>query len=1649
MSAGEENLNDTAPLWNIIGTQFRDNPAYLVQQHLDSYNHFYGDAKFGGEIMNIFRDNNPVRFVERQMFSSEENPNSVKDLEIMNERRAKCLIYMGGKNGDRIYYGKPVLYNDARGNGQEGKGNDDKDDKKKDSIQYLYPNDARLRNMTYGFTIHYDIEVETTYYDVTQGYKEVVSNQVYENIYLGRFPIMVQSNQCILAGLSREARFNFGECRNDFGGYFIINGKEKLIVSQERMADNMILVQKMTPSDSNPFSYTSDIHSVSEDTSKPIRYMSVKMFAEEKHIVAFVPMAAKPIPLFILMRALGVISDKEIIEYCLLDIEKNSDMVDLFTASIHDAGTVFTQSAALVYISQLFMKRGTIAETFNILMNYFLPHLGENNFLDKAYFIGHMVFKMLRVSLEREPPTDRDNFKYKRIDTSGTLIRDLFREYWILQNQALFLKLDKELYYKRELYGPKNDVMGDGFQKLIANIPSMLASNRAVEKGFAKGFRGNWGAGKFTKRVGLVQDLNRLSWNTFMSHLRKTVLHIELSAKIVAPHLLQSSQWGMLDPLDVPDGGEVGLHKHLTLSVAITNQISSAYVMEFLNTHLNIRPIQQFPPLFLSTRPKIFVNGIWFGVVMDNSEPLEVIRTLKRWRRNGFLPLHMSVSFDFSEYAIYIYTDSGRVTRPYLYRKQSGEISMNAIRKRLIDNGSNPVSWKELVNGSLNKDDLLINKNKCLKPKESNPEQVKHEGVLEYLDINEEENAVIANNLREFSSSLDLPTPYTHMEIDPSLILGVMGNSIIFPEHNQLPRNVFSCGQSRQACSLYNSNYPVRMDKSGIVLNYGQIPLIKSKYLKYINHEEMPYGVNTIVAIMSYTGYNVEDAILINRASLDRGLFLTSYYTTYENSEIDYADNEENSGGSGDSNNADLSADLGKMMFANPLDLPNVTGIKQNANYSNLNVDGFVDEGTFITDKTVIIGKVMQSKDGKTYTDSSKLVKKGQMGIVDKIYVTEGAPGERIAKVRICHTRYPAIGDKMASRAGQKGTIGLIVPEEDMPFNGEGIRPDIIINPHALPSRMTIGHLIESIFGKVCAEYGTFGDCTAFGADGINYEQYGKMLVKAGMHSSGNELLYSGFTGEQVESAIYVGPTYYMRLKHMVKDKINYRATGKRDVLTRQTNGGRADDGGLRIGEMERDAVLGHGAAFFLTESFMERGDEYYLAVCNKSGSIAIYNPKKDIFFSPFIDGPVAFHEMLDPLGVPTQNIKYQTRFGRSFSIVRVPYSFKLLIQELQAMNIQMRIITDVNVDQLMNLGFKTEQSIENKRVTEKLKRHLNDFKKKRGGGENNDEDDDDEEMQISDEDEDEEEEESDKDSDKEPEEVEKYPYKPFSLFYSKPLDMYYGLYDHNNKIVDFTKLATELMIRQYLTDNNLNRYKQQLTPDKTEVVWINSETQQIEPKESVRLREYDLSSFGQWFPLSNLSKQLNEKLYENQLTLLTQLMSQKISSAKVVEDTVLPTLTEYLNKELNEDNKDNKTMYLGNYFEDKMLSEADKIGTKHLNTYKYTDIDKLLETISVQENQSSATFGNENALIMPAFNDEYLLTSFFKFPSNIQTQVLSVPDKDQEMFMRRLIERNEENNRLKNAKKMGENILLHVDEKKDEPNNNEENDGETKTIIF
>lgn len=1601
--------------WKLIDKYFKDNPNCLVAHHLESFNDFFRTG-----IKRIFHENNPIRFIEREEESSESG------------KRNECMLYLGGKEGNRIYYGKPVIYDD-------------------NNSHYMFPNDARLRNMTYGITIHYDVDVEFIYY---VGDEKKTHNMVLNKIYLGRFPIMLQSELCILNKMNKEVRFNAGECRNDYGGYFIIDGKEKIVIPQEKFADNMLYIRANKEDDI--YSHSAEIRSVSEDSSKPIRTTAIKIVApspsySNNQIVVAVPNVKKPVPLFILMRALGIISDKDIIRTCLLDIEKNESMVDLFIPSIHDANKIFTQKTALEFIAEL-TKRGTVSNVIEILSDYFLPHIGELNFSEKAYFIGYMVYRLLKVYTKEEKPTDRDNFRFKRIELSGTLIYDLFREYYLIQKKDITRKIDEEYYYHKGSYKEdetlsrkeKNELKKkksqnkettesnkykDNFIGLIESNVKSFFKDRIVEQGFRKAFKGNWGSQANTKRLGAVQDLNRLSWYTFISHLRKINLPLDSSAKVVGPRLLNSSQWGFIDPIDTPDGGNIGLHKHLSISAYITSGSSCYPIIKWIRSNTPLRLVLECVPEQIVNSSKVFVNGIWIGVT---DTPFELVNLLKLYRRNGIIPVYTSLSFDIERNEVYIYTDAGRLTRP-IYYIENNKISYD--RRDVIDSlDRGSLNWEQIISGLMEKSDEKFNtKNNMIyelqelyKGIGSSKEEVfnklmKNKSVVDYVDTAEEEAALIATTQEDLKKN----RYYTHLEIDPSLILGVMGNLVIYPENNPLPRNSFSCGQSKQAVSVYHSNYQMRIDKMGVILNYGQVPLVKSRYLQYINNEEQPYGVNAIVAIMCYTGYNVEDAILINEGSILRGLFRTTYYSMYEA-------REESSKVTGMNNSK----------FAN-IEKNNVIGKKKGYDYSFLDDHGLIRENTELNDKMILIGKINSNLTNKeVWVDDSVKPKKGQFGYVDKSFITLGEEGFNIAKVRLREERIPAIGDKMAcalptqqvltnegwveiqnidiakhkvatldvngnmcyehptakfeynhtgkmysvknkqvevvctlnhklyikrrehngikkdyelieaenvigkmvrfqksmnnvypdiewmelgdkkykmddwlqllgmfiadgssnkagaivisalkdrkiafntnvlmklglkykydniqdrftilrgqypeiyeeldslsvgasnkylpeyvwnlsqrqsiilldallqgdghtyndgfsrygtislrlandicrlavhcgwsgitkiasepgdsphmikgsgknkdkfhfieskniyykisiirkqnqpyinkkvndsnkeklvdyegkvycvemssshlyymrennfapsmlignSRSGQKGTVGLIIPEADMPYLEDGTRPDLIINPHAIPSRMTIGQIVESMFGIACASYGGFGDCTAFQVKGSNYNVYGPMLTRAGFNSTGNHVLYNGMTGEQIQANIYMGPTYYMRLKHMVKDKINYRARGPNQQLTRQPVQGRANDGGLRVGEMERDAICAHGLAYFLNESFLVRGDEYYMAVCNKTGAIAIYNEEKNLFMSPYADGPINFNT--NPDG--SMNIKNLTRFGRSFSLLRIPYSFKLLIQELQVMNINMRIITDENVDQLLSMSYSNNIS--------------------------------------------------------------------------------------------------------------------------------------------------------------------------------------------------------------------------------------------------------------------------------------------------------------------------------------------------------------------
>lgn len=1309
----------------IIATYFADNPQTLVRHHIDSFNDFYHHG-----LPQMFKEMNPLKI--------ELNYDEQREM-----NRSKCYFYFGGKDASRIYYGKPTIHEN-------------------DKTRFLFPNECRLRNMTYGMTVHYDIDIEIeTILDegeepllvndkneiqfddldsddddaddndsdsetkmdeetrkqrkrerkeqrrkkqhtpeqyakireqmennILQG-KDTVTIEKMElkDIFLGRFPIMVQSDFCILQGMSSDMRHKLGECKHDYGGYFIIDGKEKTIVCQEKFGDNMLRIGK---SSEDNISTVANFKSVSENASKYIRSLAIKVEQPSKRIVVVIPNIRKPVPLFALFRALGILTDKAIIEYCTLQpVETlSASMADYFNACIHDAQYVNTQMEALKYISLLVKQRASSRQSFNeehiakvmhILADYFLPHVGEMNYIDKAFHLGNMTNRLIMVDLQIESPTDRDHYKFKRVEVVGTMLRDLVKEYYKRQQQQIRRLFEiRYEYHKAEYKHPA--VM---FRKEYVSF----FRERMVETGVMKGFKGSWGMGTGAEKVGVTQDLNRLSYNGMISHLRKTSVPIE-NEKLVEPHMLHGSQWGFIDPMDTPDGGNIGIHKYFSIMTMVSRRVSREPLRQLIENHSTVTPLSRCIPILVASKTKIFVNGLWVGIT-DNQRLL--VSELKLHRRHALIPITSSITFHYSKNIIEVFTDGGRLLRPIFYyddllsgfvfdatgKEWSGIASLIEnydTNKRTEQTAASELLWNKLITGfHPKKDTETFNPfhGRTYEWSELYSVPVSqsrtNKSLLEYLDANETETSLIAMNSEV---RIRQPKEYTHLEIHESTILGVMSNMIIYPQHNPLSRNCFSCGQSKQAVSVYHSNYQMRMDKTAVVLNSGQIPLVKSEYLQYINQEEMPYGENAMVAIMCYTGYNVEDAVLVNEAALKRGLFRTTYYTTYETHE------------EREIKNGELSTEK---LFMNIANTENVIGTTVGYDYNKLDEYGLIPENTPVDEKTVLIGASSFVPGKDTRKDSSKKPKKGQLGVVDKSFITEDEEGKRIAKVRVREVRIPTFGDKFSSRAGQKGTIGMVIPEANMPFNKHGIRPDIIINPHALPSRMTIGQLIECVVGKACAIHGAFGDCTAFRDSSTSVSLFGELLSHYKFHSTGNEIMYNGMTGEQIEMETYFGPTYYMRLKHMVKDKINSRPRGPNTNLTRQPVAGRANDGGLRIGEMERDAVISHGMTAFLQESMLERADDYQMAICNKTGTIAIYNPSKNIMLSPSADGPIQYTRNISN---NDDIVKQVSRFGRSFSIVRVPYSLKLLMQELMGINVRLSIITEDNVSQMDNMNF-------------------------------------------------------------------------------------------------------------------------------------------------------------------------------------------------------------------------------------------------------------------------------------------------------------------------------------------------------------------------
>ena len=1033
-------------------------------------------------------------------------------------------------------------------------------------------------------------------------------------IHIGKLPIMIKSNICVLNQYKYVDSKNTGECKYDAGGYFIINGSEKTVLGQERAAENRVYCYNISKT-STKYTWSAEIKSVPDH--KCISPKQINLMINSKNngfghsIYVQIPRIKQPVPLFIVFRALGSISDKEICEYILLNIDDNKilPMLENLHASIIEADKYLTEEECVKYITNFVMyspinmdKETGIkkkhAFTLDVLRTDLFPHC--QTVKQKVYFLGYMANKLSQVHFEWIKGDDRDSYLNKRIDLNGTSLNNLFRNYL----NKVVKDAEKQIIKEINTGSWKST---EDYTNIVnfTNIYKIIKST-TIENGFKKALAtGDFGIKHInSNKVGVAQVLNRLTYPSSLSHLRRVSTPTDKSGKLIPPRKLHNTSWGFFCPAETPEGQSVGIVKNLSQMTHVTIYSNSNSLYEYITPH--IISIDTLTPIETFEKVKVFINGIWIGI---SNEPHDLYLKLKKMKYMGIINIYTSIIFNYKTLEIRVCNDSGRVTRPLLRVKDNNILITNTIMKNLNDG---KISW----------DDLLT---EC-KLKDS---------IIEYIDPEEQNQSLIATHPNDLLNSNGIK--YSHCEIHPSTMFGVVASCIPFPDHNQSPRNTYQCAQQKQAMGVYASNYNERMDKTAYVLNYPTRPLVDTRIMNMIKLNEMPSGCNITVAIMTHTGYNQEDSVLINKGSIDRGLFQTTIYHTEKDEDKQKINGDEE-------------------IRCKPI--PSKTKGMKFGNYNKINSNGLMTENTLVENRDIIISKVTPIKENRNdhtkvikYEDQSKIYRTTEETYIDKNYIDRNGDGYNFAKVRIRAVRKPVIGDKFSSRHGQKGTVGNIIPEEDMPFTSNGSRPDIIINPHAIPSRMTIGQLKETLLGKVLVELGLFGDGTSFG--NIDIKMISDKLLELGHEPSGNELMYNALTGEQLECSIFMGPVFYQRLKHMVTDKQHSRSIGPMVNLTRQPAEGRSRDGGLRFGEMERDGMISHGASRFTKGRMYDASDKFSVHVCKKCGLIVSYNDKLHIHHCKTCDNRT------------------------DFSYVEIPYACKLLFQELTTMNVVPRIMTD------------------------------------------------------------------------------------------------------------------------------------------------------------------------------------------------------------------------------------------------------------------------------------------------------------------------------------------------------------------------------------
>jgi DNA-directed RNA polymerase II subunit RPB2 len=1380
----------------LIDTYFRTVTYPYTRHHIDSYDQFVQE-----DLVNIIRSQNPIVILKDLI---DENTSTYK---------YRVEIYVGGETGNEIEIGTPTLYHQLQ-----------------DETRILFPNEARLRNLTYASTVYANIVVKIQYVTATREVKDLsLPKDTFTKWPLFRLPIMLHSQFCILHNKPKEFLREAGECPYDHGGYFIIDGAEKVLVTRQEQAFNTLYI---TPQNDPKISVYASIECLSAKTrqSKRVAFALMRYveptpggfgapgskLIKQAAIRVSLPFVRKPIPLFVLFRALGFQSDEEILHMIFPDFNQSEAKLLLpkLHPSILDAFPFLNSFTAVQYIKSL-TKGFSEAHVLDIIRNQLFIHM-PNDPASQGLFLGDCVRRILRVNEGYDNKTDRDDTRNQRCLTSGFLIQELFNNSYKLWIKAFALTIDKEYNYnKGTIY--KDEQFQHIFDSQNANRIFMAG---LLNDMISKGFRGKWGTGLGEEKTGVLQAMSRLSYVDFLSHCRRVILNFDTSMKLTGPRKLHTSQYGYYCTSETPTGASIGITKNLSIFTAISISSQTGPFFTWLRTTGRV-----FSPEDLTTEHRIhlvpvYINGGMFGYT---DKPDLLTKVLKYMKRTACLPYSVSITFSIRDRKVYLYMDAGRPLRPLICLSGNKEEKL-PLRKLL-----GLKTWRDLVLGTLDsrkqvpisnvhffdplqgKGAKLENYNDYLEP---------HTGAIEYIDPYEQNETFIANN------PAYIRTETTHMEVHPSTIMSMMTSLIPFAPHNQSPRNQLSCSQSKQGLSIYATNWRNRFDNTAHVLCYGEMPLTRTIYNNYLGEGKMAYGMNCILAIACWSGYNQEDGIVMNMDAIQRGMFRSMAFRSYEAFEED-----------------DEKAGV-RVRFGHPASIATWKDLRPGLDYSKLDERGIIREGEYVDENTVLVGAYMSNIAGGQVTDASKTPQVWTSGRVEKVVVMVNNSGLRLVKIRVVQDRIPELGDKFcmsddhlvktaagwkpiaeittddfvaqldpstneiqftrpiathvfhhtdnmyllqtpygshyitaehrvygrwldekdraplfefvrasvlytlyrqndihpdptfhgfvilnefgeetpvisightptnvignkvyclsvpteiflarrkdesvgywtgnSNRHGQKGTIGALLRGYDMPRTESGIVPDMIMNPHAIPSRMTIAQNLEQLLGKTAALTGAIGDGTSFMNDGSPQEAIGSILEQIGYEKYGNEVLYNGATGEQLEAAIFIGPVYGMRLKHMVEDKWNARGKGRKEVRTHQPTGGRGAQGGLKIGEMDRDAIIAHAGMSFVKESYMERSDGTTISVCTSCGLVPIYNPRLNIRMCPSCDGPVRYAgdtvntlELLPPLSRPKGNIVQ----------VEMPYSTKLLMQEQETyLNIATRLITTRGVQQL------------------------------------------------------------------------------------------------------------------------------------------------------------------------------------------------------------------------------------------------------------------------------------------------------------------------------------------------------------------------------